>query len=151
MRITPLFRKPDGTLEEHVETSLIDGEFEDCLIIRVPPTTSVAQARDIEQRLTTELKKNCIVVTRNIEFCKVEPVDPKELAHLLKGVDRHVPSDKERQAVLSTTIAGTLAGVRRTLSEPVDPDCANRGTTSQDECADGGCGFCIAARDGVTP
>jgi hypothetical protein len=84
------------------------------LIIRVPPTCSLQKARDIEAELTGRLKKNCIVVTRNIEFCRVESVDPKELAHLLKAVDRHDPTDAEsaRLTSLGSSLATAIASAK---------------------------------------
>lgn len=105
-----------SSLEEHVETSLIDGAFDECVIIRVPPSCSMAMARDIEQRLTTELKRNCIVVTRNIEFCAVDVVDKSEMAHLLKGIDNPGPIEEERRAMAppakSEVVTVTDGGVK---------------------------------------
>jgi hypothetical protein len=113
-RVTPLFRDPEGgDLREHVETSLIDGDFADCLVIRVPATCSISQARDIEEKLTAETKKNCIVVTKNIEFCRVERVDPKELTHLLKGIERNEPTQEEvRKVAIGGAVASALATAR---------------------------------------
>ena len=56
-RVVPVFRNADGNLEESVQASIIDGELDDCFVIRVPPTTSTAQAKLIEERLTQEMKR----------------------------------------------------------------------------------------------
>lgn len=112
-RVTPIFKRADGTLEESVQASVIDGALEKCHVIRVPPTTSTAQAKDIEARLTAELGKPCLVVTRNIEFCMVEPVPANEMASLLKGIDRNEPTQEERRTVaLGSTFATALANAR---------------------------------------
>lgn len=113
-RVVPILKRPDGTLEECVQTSLIDAELEDCFVIRVPPSTSTQQAREIEAQLTQTMKKPCLVVTRNIEFCRVEPVGAAELAHLIKGVENHGPTEEERRTMLANTVAGAVA-VRRSV------------------------------------
>lgn len=102
-------------MEKHVETSLIDGELNECVIIRVPSTCSVAQARDIEQRLTTELKANCIVVTKNIEFCQTDPVERSEIAHLLK--DFEDSPEVLRTLNIGATVSEAMQSVREGTNE----------------------------------
>ncbi len=120
-RVVPVFRNADGNLEESVQASIIDGELDDCFVIRVPPTTSTAQAKLIEERLTQEMKRPCLVVTRNIEFCRVEPVSSSEMARLLKGVDR-APEDAPRAA---PNIVEQIQNARRVLTpDAVEPGAA---------------------------
>jgi len=121
-RVVPIFRAADGTLEESVQTSLIDAELDDCFVIRVPPTTSTQQAKEIEARLTETRKKPCLVVTRNIEFCRVEPVPASELAHLIKGVENHGPTEEERRTInAGNTFASAVAHARRANVDDADP------------------------------
>ncbi len=93
-----------------MQTSLIDGAFEDCMIIRVPPTCSITTARELEQKMTQELGKNCIVVSRNIEFCSVELVDPKEMVHVVRNMEEAQAQDESlRQVNLGPTLSAMAA------------------------------------------
>lgn len=102
---------PGEDLEESVQTSLIDGDIGECFVIRVPNSTSVQKANEIEARLTETLKRPCLVVTRNIEFCRVEPVSPSEMAKLLKGVNNAGPTSEER-AAMAGSVTTTEGGIK---------------------------------------
>lgn len=104
-RITPLFRRPEGDLEECVTSSIVDGALDECMVVRVPSTTTFSQAQEIEKKLTEKLSRPCIVTTRNIEFCKVEVVPAKEIAHLLKAASK--PTEEEKRDRLHR-LAGLL-------------------------------------------
>ena len=123
-RVVPYFKSTDGmTLEESVQTSVIDGDLGKCFVIRVPPSTSIAQMKAIEEQLTQELSKPCLVVTRNIEFCRTEPVDRNEMAALLKGAENNGPTEEERRTVsLGSTVGAALASARERAGDRVEPD-----------------------------
>ena len=95
-RVTPMIKEEleDGTdlQDQQGNISIIDTKFNDCLVALVPPTTSFDMARELEQRLIKEFKRNVIVMTDNIALCRVEgPLDKKEIAALFKGVENADP------------------------------------------------------------
>jgi predicted neutral ceramidase superfamily lipid hydrolase len=86
-RVTPMFRKEDATLEAGLQTYVIHTKPVDLVIVVTPTNTCTVEfAQKTEQELMAKFQKDVILTTDNVQFLKVEPVDPQELAKLLKGV-----------------------------------------------------------------
>lgn len=73
---------------------IIDQDFNDVVVVRLPNTTSYDMAEEIGNRLKKVLDQNVVLLTNNIELCRVEgPLGKKELAEVFKGVDNDKAED----------------------------------------------------------
>lgn len=84
-RLTAYFRNAEDKLEAAPSTWVVDGEIEGSIIVRVPVSTTMREAHEIENKLVAQLHKPVIVLTSNIELCKVTKLMPDEINTILNG------------------------------------------------------------------
>lgn len=85
LRVIPLSRGESGELVDGVQTYVIHTKLEDLRVARVPVTMSVQQAQLVEKQLTDKFGQDVLVLSDNVELCRVEVVSDDEVAKLLKG------------------------------------------------------------------
>lgn len=85
LRLTPLFPDGEGKLVEGTQTYVVARKAKELVVALVPArSTSVEHARAKEQELTNLFQTDVLVVSDNVKFMRMEPVDYREVAGLLK-------------------------------------------------------------------
>lgn len=86
-RVTPMFPDPMFP-DKHAAgpmTYVIDGSIDNAVIVRVPVSTTMREAADIEAAIVADTKRPVLVITTNIELLKVERLQPEEINRILGG------------------------------------------------------------------
>ncbi len=76
---------------------ILDRELEDHIIVSVPTTTSQSAALELRKQLESELGKQVVIVTHNINFCQVRKLKPGEAAKVAKRVEAGIAQRKNLQ------------------------------------------------------
>lgn len=86
-RVTPMFpdTKDNANNVAGPMTYVIDGHIENAVIVRVPVSTTMREAADIEAAIVADTKRPVLVITSNIELLKVERLQPEEINRILVG------------------------------------------------------------------
>ena len=81
---------PDGSEHTQVveaERRYVVADPSKVTVVHVPWQMSFQQAEDVERKLTAALGRDVVVISSNLQFCRLEPLSSNEVATMVgKGL-----------------------------------------------------------------